>query len=335
MTEVVIVAARRSPLGSFGGSLKGISAVDLAATVLKETLKDINLDPKEVNEVILGNVLSAGLGQNVARQVSMHAGLPQETPALTINKVCGSGLKTIMLGAQSIMVGDNDVVVVGGGNVGRKIIALAQSYGLEVLLNDLPREEVENGEFHSLKELAELADIITFHVPLYTEGRFKTYHLADASFFKSLKKKPIIINTSRGEVIETEALLDAINKDEVSYPIIDVWENEPYINKALLYKTFIGTPHIAGYSADGKANATQMALESCCRFFEIPCNCTIYPPKPTQTVIRGLTVEECLLKIYNPMRDNDLLKVDPTQFEYIRGNYPLRREKKAYSIQIL
>lgn len=114
MTEVVIVAARRSPLGSFGGSLKGISAVDLAATVLKETLKDINLDPKEVNEVILGNVLSAGLGQNVARQVSMHAGLPQETPALTINKVCGSGLKTIMLGAQSIMVGDNDVVVVGG-----------------------------------------------------------------------------------------------------------------------------------------------------------------------------------------------------------------------------
>lgn len=114
MTEVVIVAARRSPLGSFGGSLKGISAVDLAATVLKETLKDLNLDPKEVNEVILGNVLSAGLGQNVARQVSMHAGLPQETPALTINKVCGSGLKTIMLGAQSIMAGDNDVVVVGG-----------------------------------------------------------------------------------------------------------------------------------------------------------------------------------------------------------------------------
>ena len=114
MTEVVIVAARRSPLGSFGGSLKGISAVDLAVTVLKETLKDINLDPKEVNEVILGNVLSAGLGQNVARQISVNAGLPIETPALSINKVCGSGLQTIMLGAQSILAGDNDVVVVGG-----------------------------------------------------------------------------------------------------------------------------------------------------------------------------------------------------------------------------
>ena len=114
VTEVVIVAARRSPLGSFGGSLKGISAVDLAVTVLKETLKDINLDPKEVNEVILGNVLSAGLGQNVARQISVNAGLPIETPALSINKVCGSGLQTIMLGAQSIMAGDNEVVVVGG-----------------------------------------------------------------------------------------------------------------------------------------------------------------------------------------------------------------------------
>ena len=84
MTEVVIVAARRSPLGSFGGSLKGISAVDLAATVLKETLKDINLDPKEVNEVILGNVLSAGLGQNVARQVSTYAGLPQSTKCVVL-----------------------------------------------------------------------------------------------------------------------------------------------------------------------------------------------------------------------------------------------------------
>lgn len=114
MTEVVIVAARRSPLGSFGGSLKGVSAVDLATTVLKETLKDINLDPKEVNEVILGNVLSAGLGQNVARQIALNSGLPQSTPALTINKVCGSGLKTIMLGAQSILAGDNEVVVVGG-----------------------------------------------------------------------------------------------------------------------------------------------------------------------------------------------------------------------------
>lgn len=117
MKEVVIVGARRSPLGNFGGSLKGFSAVELGAKVLSETLKDINLDPAEVDEVILGNVLSGGLGQNVSRQIAIHAGIPQEKSALTINKVCGSGLKSVVFAAQSIMLGDNDVVVAGGSEV--------------------------------------------------------------------------------------------------------------------------------------------------------------------------------------------------------------------------
>lgn len=114
MKEVVIVSALRSPMGTFGGSLKDVSAVDLGAKVLKESYERIGLDPVEFDEVILGNVLSAGLGQNVARQVSIHAGLPKEVPSFTINQVCGSGIKSLMLGAQSIMTGDNEVVAVGG-----------------------------------------------------------------------------------------------------------------------------------------------------------------------------------------------------------------------------
>ena len=114
MTEVVIVAAQRSPIGSFGGVFKSISAVELATTVLKETLARIELDPSEIDEVIMGNILSAGLGQNIARQIAIHAGLPQEVPAFTLNKLCGSGLKSVILGAQSILAGDNEVVVVGG-----------------------------------------------------------------------------------------------------------------------------------------------------------------------------------------------------------------------------
>ena len=114
MREVVIVSARRSPIGSFGGSLKSVSAVDLGATVVSESLKAINLDPKLVDEVIMGNVLSAGLGQNVSRQISINAGIPKESSAFTINKVCGSGLKSVILAAQSIMLGDNDIVVAGG-----------------------------------------------------------------------------------------------------------------------------------------------------------------------------------------------------------------------------
>ncbi|MCI0130752.1 acetyl-CoA C-acetyltransferase [Melissococcus sp. OM08-11BH] len=114
MKEVVIVSARRSPIGSFGGSLKNMSAVELGKKVLEASLKDINLDPSLVDEVILGNVLSGGLGQNVSRQVAINAGIPKEKSAFTINKVCGSGLKTVVLAAQSIMLGDNEIVVAGG-----------------------------------------------------------------------------------------------------------------------------------------------------------------------------------------------------------------------------
>ena len=114
MREAVIVAAVRTPIGSYGGSLKDISAVDLGVTAVKGALEKINLDPTLVDEVIFGNVLGAGLGQNVARQVSIKSGLPVTTPSFTINKVCGSGLKTISLAAQAILLGDADVVIAGG-----------------------------------------------------------------------------------------------------------------------------------------------------------------------------------------------------------------------------
>lgn len=114
MREAVIVAAVRTPIGSYGGSLKDISAVDLGVTAVKGALEKINLDPALVDEVIFGNVLGAGLGQNVARQVSIKSGLPVTTPSFTINKVCGSGLKTISLAAQAILLGDADVVIAGG-----------------------------------------------------------------------------------------------------------------------------------------------------------------------------------------------------------------------------
>ena len=112
--EVVVVGAVRTPVGSFGGSLKDVSAVDLGALVIKEALRRANVDASQVDEVIMGNVLQAGLGQNPARQASLRAGLPVSVPAFTINKVCGSGLKAINLGAAAIMLGDADVVVAGG-----------------------------------------------------------------------------------------------------------------------------------------------------------------------------------------------------------------------------
>lgn len=114
MKEVVIVSAVRTPVGSFGGVFKDVPAVDLGVVAVKEAIRQAGIKPEDVNEVYLGCILQSGLGQGVARQISVKAGIPVETPATTINMLCGSGLRTVSLAAQTIIAGDNDVVVVGG-----------------------------------------------------------------------------------------------------------------------------------------------------------------------------------------------------------------------------
>ena len=114
MNRVAIVSAKRTAIGSFGGSLKDVSAAKLGGDLVKQALESINLDPNLVDEIIFGNVLQTGLGQNVARQIAVNAGISKEKSAFVVNKVCGSGLKSVVLGAQSIMLGDNDIVICGG-----------------------------------------------------------------------------------------------------------------------------------------------------------------------------------------------------------------------------
>ncbi|MCK1992131.1 acetyl-CoA C-acetyltransferase [Peribacillus muralis] len=114
MREVVIVGAARTPVGTFGGSLANVSAVDLGVVAAKEAIKRANISADLIDEVLVGNILSAGLGQNVARQVAIHAGIPETTPAMAINKLCGSGLRTVIMGAQFIALGDAEVILAGG-----------------------------------------------------------------------------------------------------------------------------------------------------------------------------------------------------------------------------
>lgn len=215
--------------------------------------------------------------------------------------------------------------IVGVGHVGSRIRRMAESLGLRVLLNDPPRADRGEEGFADLSVLARECDMITFHTPLNREGNYKTYHLADADFFASLQRRPIIVNTSRGEVIDTSALLDALNNGKIRDAVIDTWENEPGINLELLHKVFLGTPHIAGYSADGKSNATRMSLEGLCKFFHIDAAFEIVPPAlPPMTY--SADPEEAFLQVYDPTRDSDALKQHPEEFEQLRGNYPLRRE---------
>lgn len=225
--------------------------------------------------------------------------------------------------------------VVGVGHVGSKVADLAQSYGMKVLLNDPIRAELESDFMHTpLDEIAEKADIITFHTPLVRDGKYSTYHLADGKFFSKLKKQPILINSSRGEVIDTDCLKNHLLDKTISQAIMDVWEHEPNIDKELLELVYLGTPHIAGYSADGKAKATEMALQSVSDFFNLGLEVHISAPSPKEDVISADNEDDALLQIYNPQLDSIMLKDDSSNFEYLRSHYALRRESLAYDIRI-
>lgn len=213
--------------------------------------------------------------------------------------------------------------IIGVGHVGSRVLRVAQSLGMKVLCCDAPRTDQGEQGFIGFDEIVEKCDVISFHVPLIREGRYRTIHMADEKFFERLARVPYIINTSRGEVVDNEALLGALNKGRVADAVIDVWENEPDINTALLERVFLGTPHIAGYSADGKANATRMSLEALCLHFGIDnVRFDIQPPALPDHIDKSNP-----LNLYNPQRDSRALKQHPEQFEYLRGNYPLRREK--------
>lgn len=214
--------------------------------------------------------------------------------------------------------------VVGVGHVGTLVAEVGRQLGMRVLLCDPPRAERGETGFLPLEILMHEADVITFHTPLVRDGRYPTLHMADNAFFHALARKPIIINTSRGEVVDGKALLESLDEGRVSEAVIDVWEHEPDIDLRLLERTYLGTPHIAGYSADGKANATRMVLEALCRHFGLPTQDFDITPPPAPAGINPADP----LSLYNPKRDSEALKNNPKNFESLRGNYPLRRERK-------
>ena len=203
--------------------------------------------------------------------------------------------------------------VIGVGHVGSRVVRMAKDLGMRVLQNDPPRADRGEDGFVDLATIAHECDVITFHTPLNRAGKYGTFHLADEHFFGELSRTPYVINSSRGEVVDTEALLAALSEGRVKDAVIDTRENEPDINRELLDVAFLATPHIAGYSADGKANATRMSLEALCRYFGIEADFQILPQEGPDD--------------YDPTRDSDWLKGAPEKFEWFRGNYPVRREK--------
>lgn len=236
---------------------------------------------------------------------------------------------------------DKTIGVVGVGNVGTKVARVCQLLGMKVLLNDPPRQEAEhNDDFVDLATIQKEADIITFHTPLIKDDKHATYLMADSHFFANLNKQPIIINSSRGAVVDNQALKEALKTNQASGAIIDTWENEPNIDLELLNIVDIATPHVAGYSADGKWNATAKSLHTINDFFKLKKDPILLNPilQPENKEIdlsdveSNKQIQQAVLFTYDPLKDSALLKNQPEKFYYFRSHYPLRREYKAYKL---
>lgn len=214
--------------------------------------------------------------------------------------------------------------IVGVGHVGKIVEQWARQLGMTVMLCDPPRAEAEGAEaFVSLHEIASKADIITFHTPLTKSGRYATFHLADKQFFEDLHRKPMIINAARGPVVDTTALLEAMSRELVGRVAIDCWEGEPEINLQLLEKVFIATPHIAGYSHQGKVRATKMAVDA------VAAKLGLTPKAMSEEVPLGAATEvdaHSIALSYNPLIDTEDLRSNPNDFELLRNHYNLRNE---------
>lgn len=213
--------------------------------------------------------------------------------------------------------------VVGVGHVGSIVARWGRRLGMNVLECDPPRQRKESGEFATMHDIEREADIITFHTPLNKTGEDCTVHLADSSFFSRLGKCRLLINSSRGAVVDNADLLAAIKATGLR-AAIDCWENEPDIDRELLEQAFIATPHIAGYSVEGKKRATAMALQAFERFYGVKIDGIPAVSAPYKG--SDITDIRQVMQSYNPMPDTDALKRNPERFEDLRNNYDLRHE---------
>jgi len=234
--------------------------------------------------------------------------------------------------------------VIGVGNVGSRVVRKCEALGMRVLQNDPPlQRQTGDSKYVPLDALYD-CDFITLHTPLSHEGMDKTFHLAGDAFFSSLKQGAIFLNASRGAVTDTQALKAALRAGRLRAAVLDVWEGEPCIDTELLAVVDLGTPHIAGYSYDGKIAGTIMIYQAFCNYFGLPVKLDagdFLPPPEVPRLemhIGGATEEELLARAVEQVYsircdDRDLRQVvdQPREnqgrfFDSLRTNYPIRRE---------
>jgi erythronate-4-phosphate dehydrogenase len=250
-----------------------------------------------------------------------------------------------LAGERRFHLSDKTIGIVGVGNVGSKVERAAKALGCRVLLNDPPREAAEgSGAFTDLDTLLQEADIVTVHVPLIASGPYKTAAMAGEQFFGQMKTGTVFINTSRGEVVEEQELKKAISSGKIADAVLDVYRNEPDIDQELVGMLSIATPHIAGYSTDGKANGTMMSVRAVSRFFGLGLDDWepegVPLPENREIFVDGEDDEELEVvsnaygKTYSVLDDHESLVSDPERFEALRGGYGIRREPSVYNVKV-
>jgi len=236
--------------------------------------------------------------------------------------------------------------VIGVGNVGSKVVAKCAILGMKTILNDPPlSRKTGDPKYRPLDEVFD-CDFVTLHTPLTKEDPDKTYHLADNVFFARLKKGAFFLNTSRGPVMETNALKQAMRDKKLAGVVLDVWENEPDIDPQLLQNVDLSTPHIAGYSFDGKVAGLIMIYNTVCNYFKLKPEHTLQdflpPPKVSEIHItpedlaqdQERIIHDTVQQVYVINRDDfntrEILLQEPAKrgefFDLLRENYPQRRE---------
>jgi erythronate-4-phosphate dehydrogenase len=230
---------------------------------------------------------------------------------------------------------DKTVGIIGCGQVGSRLKQFMDVLGVKCLLNDPPRAEYDSDVTYVELEQVLEADIITLHVPLTTDGKYPTNNFINKQVFDELKSDVVFVNTARGEVVEETALLEFKNNNPQSTLILDVWRNEPNINTDLIKRAFIATPHIAGYSYDGKLKATNMLLDSLSLYI----NNDSIKSGVSSTEFEKLFIEDDIMRLavmqsYDVRSDgialkniNDVVEAERANyFDSLRKNYPVRRE---------
>ena len=243
--------------------------------------------------------------------------------------------------------------VVGVGNVGSKVAVAAKALGMKVLLNDPPRARKEGPDgFVDLDEIVAKSDIVTLHVPLEKGGEDPTWHLFDAARMAAMRRNQILINSSRGSVVDNAALKQTLKAGGLKGAVLDVWEGEPELDPELVSLLDYSTPHIAGYSSDGKANGTMMSVRAVAGKLGLPLTdwCPTDIPAPTHGLHKGIEAQafsidaegktrqevlsEAVFYAYDVAVDSEALRSDLSAFESLRGDYPIRREPSAFTVQL-